>query len=44
MSDMIRLFAYYEDAAKEAERPEEVKQYNWLARLVLAEIKKEAEA
>ena len=44
MSDLMRLYAYYEDKANEAERPEQRKQYNWLARLVLAEIRKEVEA
>lgn len=40
MSDLMRLYGYYEDKANEAERPEERRQYEWLKRLVSAEIEK----
>lgn len=43
MSDMMMLYGYYEDSAKEAEKPEQKKQFEWLARLVANEIKKGAE-
>lgn len=40
MSDLMRLYGYYEDKASEAERPEERKQYEWLKRLIASEIEK----